>query len=90
MRNVYDPFNFYFCTFLERRHESLSKNMISNSLISVNEMKDKVRVKGVVALLLTEDAPAVLGFIFGCGWILLVFSIQLCQANGERDEHEQE
>lgn len=47
-------------------------------------------MKGVLALLLTEDALTVLGFIFGCGWILLVFSIQLCQADGERDEHEQE
>lgn len=53
-------------------------------------MKGKVRVKGVVALLLTEDALAVLALIFGSGWILLVFSIQLCQADGERDEHEQE
>ncbi len=52
-------------------------------------MKYKVRVKGVVALLLTEDAPTVLGYIFGAGEVL-VFSIQLCQANGERDEYKQE
>lgn len=47
-------------------------------------------MKRVVALPLTEDAFAVFAFVFASGWILLVLSIQLCQADGERDEHQQE
>lgn len=47
-------------------------------------------MKRVVALLLTEDPFAVFAFVFASGWILLVLSIQLCQTDGERDEHQQE